>query len=94
MDINVISETDKRMIFVVKNEDSTFFNLLKKHLYNVKGVVIASFTAQHPLVPDVKFIIDTDGKIKPRDALKKGAKAVKKQYRMFLSEFEKIKPKK
>jgi len=79
------------MTFVIKNEDSTFFNLLKKRLYSIKGVVVSSFTAQHPLVPEIKFIIETDGSIKPRNALKKGAEIVKKEYKAFLSEFEKVK---
>ncbi|NIA04138.1 MAG: hypothetical protein GWP09_02190 [Nitrospiraceae bacterium] len=91
MQIDVIKDTKETLIFEVKDEDTTFFDVLKNELYKVKGVKAASYARKHPLVNKLTFVVETDGKISPRDALKKGSESVKKDFNQFLSKFNSLK---
>ncbi len=77
MEINAIKETKKEFVFEAKGVGHTFCNLIKDTLYEIKGVEAASYTIEHPLVGVPKFIVITDGKVKPRDAVLEAIKKVK-----------------
>lgn len=79
MEINAIKETKKEFVFEAKGVGHTFCNLIKDALYDVKGVEAASYTIEHPLVGVPRFIVVTDGKISPRDAVLEAVKKVKSQ---------------
>lgn len=79
MEINAIKETKKEFVFEAKGVGHTFCNLIKDALYDVKGVEAASYTIEHPLVGVPRFIVVTDGKISPRDAVLEAIKKVKSQ---------------
>jgi DNA-directed RNA polymerase subunit L len=89
MEINVLEESKKRMVFELKGETHTFCNALKEALWKVPGVDIASYTIEHPLVGIPKFILETKG-IEPREALKKAVAELRKKGKEFKKEVGKL----
>tara|TARA_Y100000310_G_scaffold335367_2_gene417239 strand:- start:852 stop:1121 length:270 start_codon:yes stop_codon:yes gene_type:complete len=89
MELNILEESKKRMVFELKGEDHTFCDLLKETLWKVKGVEVASYRIEHPLVGVPKFLIETKG-IEPREALKKALTSIKKQATEFKKEVAKL----
>jgi len=89
MEINILEESKKRMVFELKGETHSFCNVLKEALWKVKGVEIASYRIEHPLVGVPKFLIETKG-IEPREALKKAVGELKKMGKEFKKEAGKL----
>jgi len=89
MEINILEESGKRMMFELKGENHSFCNVLKEALWKVKGVEVASYRIEHPLVGVPKFLIETKG-IEPREALKKALTEVKKLSKDFKKEVAKL----
>jgi DNA-directed RNA polymerase subunit L len=77
MELNILKDTKKEFIFEIKGSGHTFCNLLKEELFLIKGVEAASYTIDHPLINIPKFIVLTDGKVSPKDALLSAVKKVK-----------------
>ena len=90
MNINIISESKNEIIFTLENADHTVLNLLKDELYNVEGILAASYNITHPLVKLPKFIVKTNGKINPRDAIKTAIKNAKKKLSDFKKQVSKL----
>jgi DNA-directed RNA polymerase subunit L len=61
MEINVLEEKAKRLVFELKGEDHTLCNALREELWNDKSVTVAAYNINHPLVGVPKFIIETNG---------------------------------
>lgn len=91
MEMNVKSETDTKILCEIEEVDHTLLNLLKEELYKVKGVTATSYSIEHPLIKKANFYVETDGKIKPRDAVKEAITSIKKEIKDFLTAFSKIK---
>lgn len=89
MELNVLEESKKRMVFELKGEKHSFCNALKEALWKVKGVEIASYRIEHPLVKIPKFLIETKG-IEPREALKTAIAELKKKAKEFKKEVKKL----
>lgn len=89
MELNILEESSKRMVFELKGETHTFCNALKEALWKIKGVEIASYKIEHPLVKIPKFLIETKG-IEPREALKKAIEELRKKTKEFKKETEKL----
>lgn len=89
MEIKILEESKKRMVFELKGETHGFCNVLKETLRKVKGVDIASYRKEHPLVGNPKFLIETK-EIEPKEALKKAIGELKKKVKMFKKEIEKV----
>lgn len=85
MELNILEESKKRMVFELKGETHTFCNALKEALWKIKGVEIASYRIEHPLIGIPKFIIETKG-IEPREALKKAISELRKSGKEFKKE--------
>ncbi|MGM5484986.1 MAG: RpoL/Rpb11 RNA polymerase subunit family protein [Nanobdellota archaeon] len=77
MALAIEKETKKEMIFETESMGHTFLNMLKEVLYKDSSVKAVSYKIEHPLVKKAKFILHTDGKEEPRDALKKAVKNIK-----------------
>ena len=90
MELNIIKDTKKELIFEVKGLGHTFCNVLKEALYRTKGVEAASYTVDHPLINIPKFILVTDGKTEPKDALKNAIKNVKSKNSDFTKAVQKV----
>ena len=74
-----IKKTEKanEMTFELKGEDHTFSGLLVSSLLEDKNVEEANYTIPHPLIGQPEFYIKVK-KGKPREALKKSLKKLKK----------------
>ncbi|MBN2880731.1 DNA-directed RNA polymerase subunit L [Candidatus Woesearchaeota archaeon] len=86
MEITKIEDKKNKLIFKIEGEGHTFCSILKDELNKVKGVVVASYNQDHPLIGLPKMIIETDGSISPKDALEQAIKATKKDS----SDFKKL----
>ncbi len=85
MEFKVIEESKTKLIFELKGETHTFCNALKHELDSVKGVEIATYRVDHPLIGTPKFQLETKG-IEPRKALKEALAALKKKTKEFQKE--------
>ncbi|MCF7799331.1 DNA-directed RNA polymerase subunit L [Candidatus Woesearchaeota archaeon] len=88
MEIKILEETAKRMVFQLVGSDHTFCNTLKKALLEVSGVSIATYAIEHPQIGIPKFVVETTTG-KPSDALKKAVDIVTKQNKAFVNAFTK-----
>jgi DNA-directed RNA polymerase subunit L len=89
MEYKVIEETKTKLIFELEGETHTFCNALKDQLTRIKGVIIATYKIDHPLVGKPKFQIETKG-IEPNKALKEALKNLKKDLTNFQKEVTKL----
>ena len=89
MEFKVVEESKTKLVFELTGETHTFCNILKEELRNVKGVEIATYKIDHPLVGVPQFFLETKG-VEPRKALKEALKAVKKKAEEFKKEVKKL----
>ncbi len=79
MEIKILEEKKDRAVFELKGLGHTLSNALRDELWNDKAVKVAAYNISHPLVKISKFIIETDGKEKPLDALKSAITRLKRR---------------
>ncbi|MBU0470914.1 MAG: DNA-directed RNA polymerase subunit L [Nanoarchaeota archaeon] len=89
MEFKALEETKEKLVFELKGETHTFCNVLKKELLDTKGVTLATYRIDHPLIGIPQFIIETKG-VEPRKALKEALKSLKKKAEAFKKEASKI----
>ena len=89
MEFNVKEESKTKLIFELKGETHTFCNALKQELQGVKGVTLATYRIDHPLVGVPMFQIETKG-VEPRNALKTALANLKKKAEEFGKEIKKL----
>tara|TARA_Y100000310_G_C20660104_1_gene804276 strand:+ start:233 stop:502 length:270 start_codon:yes stop_codon:yes gene_type:complete len=89
MEFKVLEESKKRMTFQLRGEGHAFCNALIHELQEVKGVSIASYKIDHPLVGIPEFLVETTS-IEPRDALKQAVSALKKEAKSFAKDAAKL----
>ena len=89
MEFNVIEESKTKLIFELKGETHSFCNVLKKELQGTKGVEVATYRIDHPLVGIPRFHLETKG-VEPRKALKSALASLKKKAKEFESEVKKL----
>ncbi len=89
MEFKVITEEKNRFVFQLPGETHTFCNALKEELLNVKGVTLATYKIDHPLVGVPEFLVETKG-IDPRKAVKEALKALKKSAQDFKKAVSKL----
>ncbi len=85
MEFTVLEETKDTLKFKLAGENHTFCNALKTELVQAKGVVLASYKINHPLVGQPEFVIQTKG-TEPRKALKEALANLKKKAKEFQKE--------
>lgn len=85
MEFNVIEEDKSRLLFELKGETHTLCNALKHELMTVKGVIVATYRVDHPLIGVPRFLIETKG-IEPRKAIKEALKSLRKKAQDFKKE--------
>jgi len=85
MEFKVIEETKNKLVFQLPGETHTLCNTLKHELQMVKGVTIATYRIDHPLVGVPQFYIETKGE-EPRKALKSALASLKKKAAEFKKE--------
>lgn len=89
MELIVLEEAKNKMVFQLKGETHTFCNALKEALHEVKGVTVATYTIDHPLIGVPKFMMETKD-LEPRKALKEALKLIKKKAEEFRKEVTKL----
>ncbi|MEM3374333.1 MAG: DNA-directed RNA polymerase subunit L [Candidatus Woesearchaeota archaeon] len=78
MEINILEDKPKRLVFELKGEDHTLCNALREELWNDESVVVSAYNIEHPLIGTPKFIIETKDK-EPKKALKDAISRLKKR---------------
>ena len=82
MELKIIEDKKGRVVFEVIGADHTLGNILKERIAEQKGVKIASYNVEHPLISNPKFLIEADKKKKAIetaiDSLKKDNDEFKK----------------
>tara|TARA_Y100000310_G_C20014153_1_gene504329 strand:+ start:88 stop:357 length:270 start_codon:yes stop_codon:yes gene_type:complete len=89
MEFIVKEESKDKIVFELPGETHTFCNVLKYELQRTKGVTLATYKIDHPLVGVPKFHIETKG-VDPRKALKDALKSLKKKAAEFKKEAAKL----
>lgn len=89
MEIRTLEDTTHRLVFQLVGADHTFCNALKKELVDVTGVEVATYAIEHPQVGIPKFLIETKGKMSPRDALHQGVKNLLAKNKAFITALNK-----
>jgi len=85
MEFTILKEDKTEIQFQLNGETHTFCNALKQELLAVKGVVIATYKIDHPLIGVPEFLVQTKG-IEPRKALKEALKNLAKKAEDFKKE--------
>lgn len=74
MEIKIIEETKRKMVFEIKGAGHTLCNIIKEELNNNKKVTIATYVIDHPLTGSPRFAVETDSTITPRQAVNQAVK--------------------
>lgn len=90
MEIKILENEPKKLVFQLIGADHTLCNALKKELLLVKGIEIATYAVEHPQIGIPKFHIETSTG-KPKKALEEALKNLKKHNKDFLKEFSSMK---
>ncbi|MBU0457481.1 MAG: DNA-directed RNA polymerase subunit L [Nanoarchaeota archaeon] len=90
MEFNVLEETKNKLVFELKGETHTFCNILKEELLTVKGVSLAIYRIDHPLIGVPQMRIETTKGTEPRKALKEALANIKKKAIEFQKEVNKF----
>ena len=90
MDINILEESKKRMVFEIIGESHGFCNILRDALWQTKKVKAAGYNISHPLTGTPKIIIEAESG-DTRSILKDALKKLDKDCTTFTKEFKKAK---
>lgn len=85
MELKVLEESKNKIVFELPGQTHTFCNILKNELRFVKGVAVATYQIDHPLIGIPLFNLETKD-IEPRKALKEALKNLKKKAEEFKKE--------
>ncbi|MCF7866248.1 DNA-directed RNA polymerase subunit L [Candidatus Woesearchaeota archaeon] len=90
MKIIVNEDKANKFVFEIEGLGHTFCNSLKEELRENDNVLVAAYNITHPLKGVTKFFLETKGE-KPKDALEKAVKSLKKKNNDFLKSFNSMK---
>ncbi len=91
MEINILEDKKKRLVFELKGEKHTLCNALREELWNDKSVKVSAYNISHPIIGIPKFIVETDGKTSPKKAVKNALARLKKKNDDLAKEVKKLK---
>jgi DNA-directed RNA polymerase subunit L len=90
MELIIVEETPKKLVFELKGQGHTICNMLKAKLWSNKHVKVATYNISHPLIGTPKMIVETDGEIKPRKAVCDAIESLRKEVNDFKQEIKKL----
>ena len=90
MELSIVEETPKKLVFELKGQGHTLCNILKSQLWESKHVKVATYNIAHPLVGVPRLIIETDGEAKPRKVVIDASEAARKDVVEFKQELKKF----
>lgn len=82
MELRILEDNKKRLVFEVKGVQHTFMNALKQQLRDDEHVPVVGYTISHQLVSEPLCVLETDGK-DPRTTLVDAAKHLQKANEKF-----------
>ena len=59
MEIEFLKDEKNKVEFIIKGEDHTLCNALRKELWNESDVDIAAYGIEHPLISDPVMLVET-----------------------------------
>lgn len=86
MELAVVEQTEKKIVFDIKGEDHTFCNALKDELAQDDDVKFTSYKIEHPLIGIPRFLVEMK-KGDPKKALAAATKRLKKNIDRVKDEF-------
>ncbi|MHA1143257.1 MAG: RpoL/Rpb11 RNA polymerase subunit family protein [Candidatus Helarchaeota archaeon] len=90
MDVKIITEEGNDILEVqVFGEGHTLMVGLREELFKDENVVTAGYSIEHPLSPNPKLYVKTNGKESAREALKKACESLLSQLDDFEDKFKK-----
>jgi len=89
MEIKVLEEDKKKIIFEIKGENHTLSNLLEKEIWKDEDVKAAGYNVSHPLIGVPTMVVETNGKKTAREAVDDAVKRMKKQNADFMKALKK-----
>ncbi|NJL44423.1 MAG: DNA-directed RNA polymerase subunit L [Nitrosarchaeum sp.] len=89
MEIKVKEQSKTRVAFEIVGADHTVCNLIKSELNTTKGVTLATYSIEHPLVGIPLFIIETDTTTAPVKALTTAIAAIEARNGQVLEAYAK-----
>ncbi len=90
MEVNILEDKKKRLVFELKGEGHTLCNALRDELWNDKSVTVSAYNISHPLIGIPKFIVETDGKKEAKKALIDAIARLKKKNNSLLKQAKAI----
>lgn len=90
MELNILEDKKKRLVFELKGEGHTLCNALREELWNDKSVKVSAYNISHPLLKIPRFIIETNGKV-PKKSLKDAISRLKKRNSEFKTQIKLLK---
>ena len=87
MELSVIEQDEKRLILEVKDESTSFANMLRAELWNDKSVSEAAHIKEHPYLGQPKILVKTE-RGSPKVALEKASVRVLDKAKEFQEEFK------
>lgn len=78
MEMTVIEEKKNKLVFKIEGAGHTICNIIKNELSKDSNVKAVAYKIDHPLVGVPQMIIETNGKVAPRAAVKKAIKSLSK----------------
>ena len=90
MELKVVENNKKRLVFDLVGADHTFSGALKKELWNDKAIKVSAYNVEHPLIGIPRFIVETEDK-DPKKVLLDAIKRLEKKNESFLEDAKKIK---
>ena len=79
MEMNVIEENKNRLVVKVEGIGHTICNIIKNQLSKNSNVKAVAYKIDHPLVGVPQMVIETNGKVSPRAAVKKAIDSLSKE---------------
>jgi DNA-directed RNA polymerase subunit L len=89
MKVKILSESQNKLEIEIADEDHTLGNLLRSKLLKDKKVKHAGYQIVHPLTGGIKLVVQTEGSLKPRDALLKALAEIEEETKEFQQKFKK-----
>ncbi len=89
MEMGVLEQSSKKIVFELKGESHGFCNALKSVLLKNSHVKTATYAIKHPLTGEPQFIVETDGAVKPKKVLVDAAQKLRKEAADFKKAFTK-----
>ena len=89
MEIKILDDKKNKLMVEIKGVDHTLCNAIKREMWNDNQVKVATYSINHPQIGVPKMIVETDGKVSPRNALLSAVQRLQKNNAKFKKNFTK-----